>query len=89
MPLSGSIPPPLEKRMTATRVQRSYGDELAQAAVLVIDDEPGMRNFLSKILIEHCANVDVTADTREASRLLDNPKTPKPHECYEKLLNQK
>jgi DNA-binding NtrC family response regulator len=71
MPLSGSIPPPLEKRMTATRVQRSYGDELAQAAVLVIDDEPGMRNFLSKILIEHCANVDVTADTREASRLLD------------------
>lgn len=71
MALSASTPPPLEKRMPASRVQRSFGDELAQAAVLVIDDEPGMRNFLSKVLIEHCGKVDVTADTREASRLLD------------------
>lgn len=60
-----------ERRAPAPRPQRSFGDELAQAAILVIDDEPGMRNFLFKVLMEHCARVDVTADTREASRLLD------------------
>lgn len=48
-----------------------FADELAHASVLVIDDEPGMRNFLSKVLTGNCARVDVTEDTRSASRLLD------------------
>ncbi|MEM7778070.1 MAG: sigma-54 dependent transcriptional regulator [Pseudomonadota bacterium] len=38
---------------------------------MIIDDEPGMRNFLSKALSGVCAHVDVTADTEHASKLLD------------------
>lgn len=48
-----------------------FADELAHAAVLVIDDEPGIRNFLSKVLTGKCKKVDVIEDTRDASRLLD------------------
>ncbi|MEM1006081.1 MAG: sigma-54 dependent transcriptional regulator [Pseudomonadota bacterium] len=48
-----------------------FADELAHASVLVIDDEPGMRNFLSKVLTGNCARVDVIEDTHHASRLLD------------------
>ena len=48
-----------------------FGNELPLASVLVIDDEPGMRNFLQKILAEVCAKVDVTDCTQNASDLLD------------------
>ncbi|MEM8952080.1 MAG: sigma-54 dependent transcriptional regulator [Pseudomonadota bacterium] len=48
-----------------------FAEELGCASVLVIDDEPGMRNFLLKVLSENCAKVDVIEDTREASRLMD------------------
>lgn len=48
-----------------------FDAELSKAAVLVIDDEPGMRNFLSKALTGVCARVDVAADTEEATELLD------------------
>ncbi|MEM6303106.1 MAG: sigma-54 dependent transcriptional regulator [Pseudomonadota bacterium] len=48
-----------------------FADALAQASVLVIDDEPGMRNFLSKVLSENCARVDLIEDTRNAAQLLD------------------
>jgi hypothetical protein len=30
-----------------------YGETLAVASILVIDDEPGMRNFLTKVLEPH------------------------------------
>ena len=50
---------------------RSFGDELSLASVLVIDDEPGMRNFLQKVLTGICGKVDVTEGTHNASRLLD------------------
>ena len=49
----------------------SFGDELASATILVIDDEPGMRNFLAKVLKDSCARVDVAEHTKHASRLLD------------------
>lgn len=49
----------------------SYEAELAEASILVIDDEPGMRNFLSKTLSGPCARVDDTGDMKEASALLD------------------
>ncbi len=39
------------------------------AAVLVVDDEPGMRNFLSKALRPHCALVE-TADSAETAEAL-------------------
>lgn len=48
-----------------------FGPYLAQSAVLIVDDEPGMRNFLSKTLSGRCAKVDVTAHTQDASQLLD------------------
>lgn len=50
---------------------KSFGGRLGRASVLVIDDEPGMRNFLSKVLVSACAKVDVAEDTQDASRLLD------------------
>ncbi len=71
MPVAAETPPSIVERPTASRASRCFTDELAQASVLVIDDEPGMRNFLSKILTGTCARVDVMADTRDASRLLD------------------
>ena len=48
-----------------------FDQDLAQARVLVVDDEPGMRNFLIKALRDHCAKVEACADTAEASSKLD------------------
>ncbi|EKF19579.1 two-component response regulator protein [Nitratireductor pacificus pht-3B] len=48
-----------------------FGPWLAQASILVIDDEPGMRNFLMRTLGPRCKRLDEAADTEEASRLLD------------------
>lgn len=48
-----------------------FGPWLSQASILVVDDEPGMRNFLVKILKPRCRKVAEAADTEEASRLLD------------------
>ena len=44
---------------------------LAQASILIIDDEPGMRNFLVRTLGPRCKHVEEAADTDEASRKLD------------------
>ncbi|WP_299970318.1 sigma-54 dependent transcriptional regulator [uncultured Roseobacter sp.] len=54
-----------------TSVMPGFGAELANASVLIVDDEPGMRNFLDKTLSPSCARVDVTGDTEEASAYLD------------------
>lgn len=48
-----------------------FGDDLARATVLVVDDEPGMRNFLCKVLTDNCAKVEAAEHTQQASRLLD------------------
>lgn len=48
-----------------------FGPWLAQASIMVIDDEPGIRNFLVKILKPRCKLIEVAADVREASRKLD------------------
>ncbi|WP_113155092.1 sigma-54 dependent transcriptional regulator [Nitratireductor sp. OM-1] len=48
-----------------------FGPWLAQASILVIDDEPGMRNFLVRTLGPRCKRLDEAADTEEASRKLD------------------
>lgn len=48
-----------------------FGEDLARSSVLVIDDEPGMRNFLYKVLVDNCARVDVSENTLVASELLD------------------
>lgn len=49
----------------------TFAVALAQAKVLIVDDEPGMRNFLFKVLNGCCAKVDVAMHTAEASERLD------------------
>ncbi len=44
---------------------------LAGARVLIVDDEPGMRNFLGKILAGKVAHLEGAGSTQEASRRLD------------------
>ncbi len=51
--------------------EAEFGPGLALASILVIDDEPGMRNFLVKILAPRCKHVEQAASVEEASRLLD------------------
>ena len=48
-----------------------YGPQLGSASVLVIDDEPGMRNFLTKILEPRVRRVVEAASPAEASARLD------------------
>ena len=45
---------------------------LAKAQILVVDDEPGMRNFLVRTLAPRCARVEAVGDTLAASRLLES-----------------
>ena len=59
------------QRASASPLAGSFGTELAGASILIVDDEPGMRNFLNKTLKGSCARVDVTGDTEEASAFLD------------------
>jgi DNA-binding NtrC family response regulator len=48
-----------------------FGPWLAQASILIVDDEPGMRNFLMRTLGPRCQRIEEAADTEEASRKLD------------------
>ncbi len=48
-----------------------FGPWLAQSSILVVDDEPGMRNFLVKILGPRCKLMEEAADASEASAKLD------------------
>ena len=49
-----------------------YGESLARAAILVIDDEPGMRNFLMKTLGARCRHVEQARSCAEAGECLDH-----------------
>ncbi|GJE82473.1 sigma-54-dependent transcriptional regulator [Methylorubrum thiocyanatum] len=44
---------------------------LAKAQILVVDDEPGMRNFLVRTLAPRCARVEAVGDTSAAGRLIE------------------
>ncbi len=50
---------------------QAFGQALAQASILVVDDEPGMRNFLQRILGPRCKKIELAADAAAASALLD------------------
>lgn len=52
-------------------VSDEYGTSLASASILVIDDEPGMRNFLTKILEPRCKRVEQADSPTAATVLLD------------------
>jgi DNA-binding NtrC family response regulator len=54
-----------------TTADPEFGPWLAQASILVVDDEPGMRNFLLRTLGPRCKRLEVAADTEEASARLD------------------
>ena len=48
-----------------------FGAGLALSSVLIVDDEAGMRNFLTKILGPRCLRVESASSVEEASKLLD------------------
>lgn len=48
-----------------------YGSDLAGASILVIDDEPGMRNFLYKTLGPRVKRIELAASPDEATAKLD------------------
>jgi len=52
-------------------VDPEFGPWLAQASILVVDDEPGIRNFLVKVLRRRCKLIVEAADSRDAARKLD------------------
>ena len=56
----------------ATKIPESGEDALAQISVLVVDDEPGMRNFLVRTLGPLCRRIEEAASAKDASRLLDS-----------------
>lgn len=56
---------------TEPAVDPEFGPWLAQASILIVDDEPGMRNFLVRILGPRCKKVEEAADAAEASRKLN------------------
>jgi DNA-binding NtrC family response regulator len=57
--------------MTQNGAEDDYGGALSGASILVIDDEPGMRNFLSKILGARVKRVVEAASPAEATARLD------------------
>jgi len=65
--------PVKEARQNHERVgDPEFGPWLAQASILVVDDEPGMRNFLVRTLGPRCKRIEQAVDTEEASRKLDD-----------------
>ena len=50
--------------------QGTLTDHLREARVLVVDDEPGMRNFLVKVLTPYCREVAEAADAAQAGACL-------------------
>ncbi|MCW2309056.1 sigma-54-dependent transcriptional regulator [Rhodobium gokarnense] len=57
-------------RDTRTDTRTQLTDRLEQASVLVVDDEPGMRNFLVKTLAPYCQFVAEAAEAEAAGALL-------------------
>ncbi len=54
-----------------TASKDEFGESLSFASVLIIDDEPGMRNFLVKTLSTRCKRVEQATSAKEASLMLD------------------
>lgn len=65
------MPVDLTHEVVGSVADPQFGPWLAQASILVVDDEPGMRNFLVKTLGPRCKLIQEASDTKEASRRLD------------------
>lgn len=59
----------LPERGTA-RAPAAQAARLARVSILVVDDEPGMRNFIGRILGPLCRRIEVAADVAEATEWL-------------------
>ena len=51
--------------------ESDFGASLAVTSVLIVDDEPGIRNFLVKILTPNCKRVEQAANVIDAAKMLD------------------
>lgn len=65
------MPAGTNREETIAFSEAEFGPWLAGSSILVVDDEPGIRNFLVKTLGTRCKSIEVAADTSEASRKLD------------------
>lgn len=53
------------------KAQAEIDAVLQHVSILVVDDEPGIRNFLVRTLAPRCKRVEEAANATEASRMLD------------------
>jgi DNA-binding NtrC family response regulator len=58
-------------RTQEIRQDPEFGPWLAQASILIVDDEPGMRNFLSRTIGPRCKKLEQASSAEEASTKLD------------------
>ena len=49
---------------------QAFAARLSRVSVLVVDDEPGMRNFMARILGPQCRRIELAGSTQEASEWL-------------------
>jgi DNA-binding NtrC family response regulator len=59
------------RKIRETPNDPEFGPWLAQASILIVDDEPGMRNFLVRTLGPRCKRIEEAADAEKASLKLD------------------
>ncbi len=57
--------------MTAERTSSLNTTSLKNASILVVDDEEGMRHFITKVLEPHCKRIMQAASAKEAGALMD------------------
>ena len=66
-----SAPQPLPRPQREPASLQQIDRVLKPVSILVIDDEPGMRNFLTRLLEPRCKRIEQAANAEEASALLD------------------
>ena len=57
--------------MTPERTSSLNTTSIKNASILVVDDEEGMRHFITKVLEPHCKRVMQAASAKEAGAMMD------------------
>lgn len=71
VPPTPVTPAPYTRRpTTALAATQGFGQRLERVSVLVVDDEPGMRNFMARILGPQCRRIELASDLQEATEWL-------------------
>lgn len=60
-------PPPAPASPPSPASPLAFGPRLARVSVLVVDDEPGMRNFMARILGPQCRRIELASSAAEAT----------------------